>query len=134
MTKTLTALALAAALLVPALPAMAHDHERVQHYAVDAKPTTVEEARKLKHGATKSLAEAVKAGNWELVHERTYPLEAALEVLETTKEANEAAILKAYAFVLEEIHLASEDGKGDIIKANLPILLELEKMYHKAYK
>jgi hypothetical protein len=111
--------------LTAAMPALASAPleaagERVQHYEA-AVPDTVVEAAAVLSDKTAVLVSAYEAGDWNSVHEASYPLEAALERLRQSGGVD-AQALETAAATLERVHLASEEEDKATLDADVPVL------------
>jgi hypothetical protein len=121
----LVSLAVLAGGLTVAMPAFASAPleaagERVQHYEA-AVPDTVAEAAAVLADKTAVLVAAYEAGDWNGVHEASYPLEAALERLRQSGGVD-AQELETAAATLERVHLASEEEDKATLDADVPAL------------
>jgi hypothetical protein len=106
-------------------PALTHAEDKVQHYNV-AEGITAETAKstletKLADVEKTLVAEKLDDTAFESIHELSYTLEdAAAKLTGDTKALKDA---------IEELHLASEDRKEDVVRAALPkIKAELAKI------
>lgn len=132
-------LALFAFLTAVAAPAFANeegkDHAgRDKHYEVEA-PKTTADALAMLDGKIKEIEGAYKKNELEGIHERSYYLEAAVDKLR--EDANDKTRENAVDTLDEQVqamHYASENGKHDQVKADLPKLKSAAAKVEKAFK
>lgn len=113
-------LILAIVLLTASLPAQAE--ERIQHYAVETPKNSVAALTMITEKIA-AIETFEKQGKLESIHEQSYYLEAAVNVLRQNNYTP-ADALDALDEAVQTIHYDSENGKAKEVKAVLPKLKE----------
>ncbi len=98
----------------------AYAEERVEHYAA-VKPMNVQEALTLLAERTALAEQALNKKDLEGVHEQSYTLEAAGDLLQVQAEKQQKA-LDTLNEAIQEIHALSEKGDAPGVRKALPRL------------
>ncbi len=111
------------ALIIAAILAFApatHAEERIQHYEA-VKPASVEEALKLLTERAAIAEQGLAKNQLEAVHEQSYTLEAAGDMLQDHLKKQQKALDEANE-AIQEIHALSEKGDAAGVRKALPRL------------
>jgi hypothetical protein len=96
------------------------DEERVDHYEVKA-PTSSKEAITLLEQSFSKVQDHFSRGEIESIHQESYSLEAAIDVL-INKNEYPKETLTNLDNLIQKIHVASEQEDKEIISQTLPTL------------
>jgi hypothetical protein len=94
---------------------------KTSHFEI-AVPSTKEDAAKLLKVSLAKIEVGLSEGKFEEIHEATYSVEAALDRL--AQEPGYDGLKTTVSPRLEIVHLASEQGDGDTLKAAVPSLMK----------
>src|SRR5687767_14245217 len=102
------------------LPLTVHAEERVQHYAAQ-KPASVKQAVETLTQRTKIVEQALQKNELEAIHEQSYMLEAAGDMLQAHAQKQQKA-LDTVNEAIQGIHALSEKGDAAGVRMALPRL------------
>lgn len=105
-------------------------HERIEHYEA-SKPENKSKALALLNKSVEEIAVTLNVGaldgaKFETIHQKSYAMEAAAEVLEASGDIEEQLMVEIIEAV-EGVHHASEDHEEAETRAHLAELMDLLK-------